>query len=55
MYGAQPPKIAETLGVDLKTAKELFDRFWKENPALNSFKQQALKVYNQEEESMEGI
>lgn len=28
MYGAQPPKLAETMGCDIATAQQRFDAFW---------------------------
>lgn len=37
-YGASPPKVASTLGLPQSRGKELFDAFWKANPALKKLK-----------------
>jgi len=38
LYGAQPPKVAETAGCSLAGGKKLYDAFWANNPALEGLK-----------------
>lgn len=37
-YGAQGPKIAKTIGCDVKTGEAIFDAFWKAAAPLKSLK-----------------
>lgn len=37
-YGAGPPKLASTLGLPANRGVELFDAFWRANPALKELK-----------------
>ena len=46
IYGAQPPRLAETLGVSLKVARRLFDLFWKANPALGQLRERVISISN---------
>ena len=46
IYGAQPKRLAETLGVSLKVAKRLFDLFWAANPALGSLRERVIAISN---------
>ena len=38
MYGAQPPKLAETLGIPVSKAKKIWDLFWEINIGLGKLK-----------------
>lgn len=38
MYGAQPPKIAKSMGISMNKAKQLYDDYWKAVPALKELK-----------------
>jgi hypothetical protein len=39
IYGCQPPKLADTLGCNLKKAKKLWENFWNGNTALKECKE----------------
>lgn len=41
-YGAQPKKLAETLGCSLKRGKQLFDDFWEQNYALGKLRENVM-------------
>jgi DNA polymerase-1 len=43
-YGAQPPKLAETLGCSLHNARLAFDLFWKRNYALGQLRDRIMKM-----------
>lgn len=47
MYGGQPKKLSETIGVSLKEAKHLFDKFWMENEALGKLRELVMKMHDQ--------
>lgn len=47
MYGGQPKKLAATLGVSLKEAKRLFDKFWNENEALGEVRKIVMQMTEQ--------
>lgn len=47
MYGGQPKKLASTLGVSLKEAKHLFDKFWNENEALGEVRKIVMRMTEQ--------
>jgi len=44
-YGAQPPTLAKTLGGTTAEAQEVFDAFWKANPALSKLKRDLEKEW----------
>jgi DNA polymerase-1 len=46
-YGAQPPKIAETLGIPIWEAKRLYDAFWDGNTALAEFRDHVTRVWDE--------
>lgn len=46
-YGAQPPKIAETLGIPFRQAKRLYESFWAGNTALAEFRDAVTTVWEQ--------
>ena len=46
MYGAQPAKLAQTFGCDLRTAEERFEVFWETYKPLAKFKEDVTKAWN---------
>lgn len=44
VYGAQPPKLADTLGVSSGEGQALFDAFWRENTALGQLREKVLRM-----------
>ena len=44
-YGAQPPKLAKTIGCSEDKAKRLFDGFWRANTALSGFKKKITEFW----------
>ena len=48
MYGGQPPKLAETLGVPLKEAKTIYESFWEVNKGLGLLKDYLTKVWKKD-------
>ncbi|MCB0627936.1 MAG: hypothetical protein KDC43_29425 [Saprospiraceae bacterium] len=44
VYGAQPPKLASTLGVPSKVGRKLFDSFWEGNYALGVLRDKIIKM-----------
>lgn len=46
-FGAQPKKLAETMGCDLKRAKKIYDDFWGFYKPLQLFKNDLVKVWKQ--------
>lgn len=38
-YGAQPPRVSDILGVTLREAQDIFDKFWELNRGLDKLKQ----------------
>ena len=44
IYGAQPKKLAATLGCSIGEAKRLFDEFWKQNPGLGLLRDRVIKI-----------
>lgn len=47
MYGAQAPKIAKMLGVDVQTAQRIIDAFWEENYGLAEVKKRIEKYWEE--------
>lgn len=45
MYGAQPPKLATTMGCSLKVAERRYEDFWSKYTALDEFKRTITKVW----------
>jgi DNA polymerase I-like protein with 3'-5' exonuclease and polymerase domains len=48
MYGGQPPKLAETLGIPLKEAKKIYEAFWEVNKGLGLLKDHLTKVWKRD-------
>lgn len=46
MYGGQPKKLASTLGVRVKDAKYLFNKFWNENEALGQLRDKVMSMHD---------
>ena len=44
-YGAQPKKLAKTIGVDLKTAETVFNAYWEAAKPLARFKESLTKQW----------
>ena len=44
-YGAQPAKLADTLGISTSEARKYYKAFWEGNTALGQFKDEAARVY----------
>lgn len=44
VYGAQPPKLATTLGVNKRVGRILFDAFWEGNYALGKLRDRVIKM-----------
>lgn len=47
MYGGQPKKLSSTIGVSLKEAKYLFEKFWRENEALGEVRKIVMRMTDQ--------
>lgn len=47
MYGAQPQKLADTMGCSLKVAERRYEDFWSKYTALDEFKQTITKVWEE--------
>jgi len=47
-YGAQPPKIADTLGISLYQARQLYDAFWNGNTALAGFRDHVTDLWEKQ-------
>lgn len=45
-YGAQPPKLAKTLGVSLKEGESISRLFWRSNTALSGFKEAITEAWS---------
>ena len=44
-YGAQPPKLADTIGVSKQRGQELFDAFWERNWSLRDLRDNLTKFW----------
>lgn len=44
VYGAQPKKLAETLGIPMSEAKRKFNDFWRLNPGLGELRKLIIKL-----------
>ena len=54
-YGAQPPKLAETMGIYTNEAREYFNKFWEGNTALSGFRDDTLEEWRCSNHTLLGL